>query len=168
MTPTLLSLGANLNPTPERFAEALDRLGELGRITAVSGLYETAPMYVEDQPVFINLAAILEANTGPLGLISAIKRIEQEIGRTPRERNHPREIDIDIVAYGSLRLHSEASRMLILPHPRTPERRFVLEPTFEIAPNWNLPGQGDIKSLLQAPEVQAQHVIRIGDAPISL
>ncbi len=168
MTPTLLSLGANLNPTPERFAEALDRLGELGRISAVSGMYETAPMYLEDQPVFINLSAILETERGPICLIQSIKRIEQEIGRTPRERNGPREIDIDIVAYGSLILRSQGQRALELPHPRTPERRFVLEPSHEIAPFWNLPGLGDIKSLLESPEVQAQEVKRIADAPISL
>lgn len=117
-------------------------------------------MYVEDQPAFVNACGALSTSEGPFQLLTHLKRLELEIGRLQRDRNGPREIDIDLIAYGSLQLRSDRLRV---PHPRLIERRFVLQPLFDFAPDLVLPGLGIVRELLVATEGQADHVRRLTD-----
>ena len=149
----------------EFISAALLRLKDVVGIMAVSGIYESDPMYVSDQPPFLNGVVTGRTELGPFKFLEIIKQIERETGRKERERNGPREIDLDLVLYGSLILRSER---LEVPHPRLAERRFVLEPLSELEPSWNVPGQGLVSDLVNEPLVRMQTLERIGDATISI
>lgn len=166
MTRCVISLGSNLDG--ERQVEAaMARLADAFSDVVFSGLYSTAPMYQEDQPDFVNAIALVSCPSGPIQLFRNLKRWERELGRRPRERNGPREIDLDIVAFGRLRLRSDNPELQI-PHPRAAERRFVLEPLSEISPAFVLSGLGTVQSLLTRPELKSQSLIRMRDAQISI
>lgn len=141
----LVAFGANVGDPRGQILRALDCLAEIGRVQRVSRLYGSAPMYQTEQPPFVNGAALLETDLGPFRLLYALKAIEVTLGRQVRARNDPREIDLDLVAFGQLSLRSDD---LTLPHPRLGERRFVLEPLAEIAPQFWIPGLGRPAELL--------------------
>jgi len=101
-------------------------------VVRVSNTYETAPVGVTDQAWFLNLAAEIETVLGPLELLDRVKEIEETVGRVARQRWGPREIDIDIILWGSSALDSDR---LCLPHAAFRERLFVLAPLAEIAPD---------------------------------
>lgn len=166
MTPVAISLGSNLGDRLAHLRSALVRIQKLGKIQAVSRPYETEPMYYFDQPAFLNAGAIVNVAHGPLELLQELKRIEKDVGRMPRERNGPREIDLDLVSYGVAKYtySFEGETLLTLPHPRAFERRFVLEPLFEIDPNLLLPGFGTVSELLLSTEVRTSHVQKLSDA----
>lgn len=166
MTPCVLSLGSNLGGE-SMIERACGRLSRFLRVDRVSGLYATAPMYLEDQPEFTNAACLVSTDRGPIALFHLIKDIEEGLGRQVRERNGPREIDIDLIAYGSLRFLSNAPELRI-PHPRLAERRFVLEPLHEIAPTLHLPGLGTVESLRENLALQSQGLRRIRDAKVPI
>jgi 2-amino-4-hydroxy-6-hydroxymethyldihydropteridine diphosphokinase len=185
MTPVYIGLGSNLGDRLGRIQEAVDLLGERLELRAVSPLYETAPMYVEDQPPFLNGVLSAATRLGPLEVLRLLKETEARVGRLPRERYGPREIDLDLVAYGKARYEfkdeGEATEGLggheapahtpagvVLPHPPTAERRFVLQPLFDVAPDLVLPGIGSVKSLLNATLSQAESVMLVTDAVLSL
>jgi 2-amino-4-hydroxy-6-hydroxymethyldihydropteridine diphosphokinase len=123
-------------------------------------------MYVEDQPPFLNAAVACSTTLSPRAVLTTLKRLEQEIGRAPRERNGPREIDLDLVAYGQLSYQytEEGILKLTVPHQAMAERRFVLQPLSDIAPNSVIPGLGSVASLLARTEHQRDHVITLSDA----
>jgi 2-amino-4-hydroxy-6-hydroxymethyldihydropteridine diphosphokinase len=132
-----IALGSNL---PSRFGdtaanlrEALHRLEDLGRISAVSSFHLTDPVGNIQQPPFLNAAALLETQRPPLDLLRGLLAIEQAMGRdrTTAQHKGPRMIDLDLLLYGGLVLNDPD---LILPHPAMHERRFVLAPLAEIAP----------------------------------
>ncbi|MCW5941139.1 MAG: 2-amino-4-hydroxy-6-hydroxymethyldihydropteridine diphosphokinase [Fimbriimonadaceae bacterium] len=156
MTPVAIALGSNLGDRLAHLREAVSLLGQAICLERVSLAYETPPMYVEDQPPYLNAAVTGETDLGPLALIAFLKSTEHRIGRTPHQRFGPREIDLDLIAYGRLRIRSRGSIPLHVPHPRLPERRFVLEPLAEIAPGLGLPGLGSVSELLGSPTVRAQ------------
>jgi 2-amino-4-hydroxy-6-hydroxymethyldihydropteridine diphosphokinase len=145
-------------------ARAIQRLRpSLGELT-ISPLYETAPMYVEDQPPFFNGALVAQTDLGPLTLLRLLKQTESAVGRSVGERNGPREIDLDLVLYGSLKLESRGGEhALLVPHPRLPERRFVLQPLFDLKPDLMVVGAGTVAQLLSATEHQASTVRRYSD-----
>jgi 2-amino-4-hydroxy-6-hydroxymethyldihydropteridine diphosphokinase len=149
MTPgadfVLLSLGANLGNREQTLRTAAELLGKVLAEAACSSLYETDPVGYTDQPPFVNCAVRgLYAGT-PEELFLYCKQIETRLGRRPRARWHEREIDIDIVVFGSLHLQSD---ILQIPHPRAFERAFVLVPAAEIAPEAEVPGLGPVAELL--------------------
>lgn len=129
MTRAAIGLGSNLGNSGQTLAHAVRRLGEFGRVAAVSSLYRTEPWGVEDQPPFLNAAAIIETAVAPHQLLAALKRLEIELGREPSYRWGPRAIDLDILYYGS---ESVDEPELQIPHPRLTERAFALEPLAEI------------------------------------
>ena len=104
-------------------------------------------MYELDQPRFLN--AVVEAQTelSPEALLDAVKEIERQLGRKPRSRNGPREIDIDILMYGAKQLDSPE---LTLPHPRMQERPFVLVPLMELTGD-RCSSSGDLM-MVEGPE----------------
>ncbi len=121
-------------------------------------------MYVADQPPFLNAALCGISHDGPLLLLRKLKDLEQELGRTPRERNGPREIDIDLLAYGSLKYRFAGGLRLTVPHPRVVERRFVLQPLADLAFDFHLPGLGTVRELLIQTNDQAADVVRLDHA----
>jgi 2-amino-4-hydroxy-6-hydroxymethyldihydropteridine diphosphokinase len=128
-----LSLGSNLGDRMGNLRAAIDRLGALGQVTAVSSFYETEPVEYIQQPWFVNCAVALETEKMPKQLLAGVLKIERDMGRrrTADRRKGPRPIDIDILLFGSAII---ASPDLQVPHPAMHERRFVLQPLAEIAP----------------------------------
>ena len=157
----------------DRLALIKDAVVELQALLGavkVSPLYETAPMYVTDQPPFLNGMAFAQTSLGPLEVLRVLKRIEVRVGRLPRQRFGPREIDLDLICYGSLQYtyrdkcpQSPGSSDLTIPHPRLNERRFVLQPLSDLCPNLELPGLGCVKELLSATKDQEPSVLRVSD-----
>lgn len=138
-----IALGSNLaSPFGDREAnlrEVVRRLGELGKVKAVSSFYDTEPVGYQDQPRFLNGAVVLETSLAPLELMRALLEIEQAMGRARTIVNGPRVIDLDLLLYGD-RVMNTAE--LTLPHPEMQERRFVLAPLHEIAGEWTHPVLG--------------------------
>ena len=128
-----LSLGSNRGEREVFLRRAFDRLRDHPRIDdiAVSGIYESAPLYLSDQPDFLNIAVECAANIEPFSLLKLVARIEKELGRKRVIRNGPRVIDIDILFFGDQVIRSPE---LEIPHPRMQERRFVLQPLAELCP----------------------------------
>ena len=106
-------------------------------VIAVSSLYRTPPWGKTDQPDFINAAAEIRTSLEPRALLALCLDAEHELKRVRQERWGPRIVDIDILAFGD-RMIREAG--LEIPHPRIPERAFVLVPLAEIAPELEDPG----------------------------
>ncbi|HEX4154431.1 MAG TPA: 2-amino-4-hydroxy-6-hydroxymethyldihydropteridine diphosphokinase [Acidobacteriaceae bacterium] len=147
-----IALGSNLSSRfgapADNLHEALRRLASLGRVTAVSSFHETEPVGYADQPRFLNAAALLETKRSPLDLLHGLLTIEQAMGRdrTSAPPKGPRMIDLDLLLYqesedpetptGSIVLNDPE---LTLPHPALHERRFVLAPLAEIAPQMQHP-----------------------------
>ncbi len=144
-TITAIGLGANLPSvagTPaETIAAAMERLAEYGRVAARSGFYRTAPVGYVDQPAFVNAAVLLETELRPLPLLEALLEIERSFGRdrAAGPPKGPRTLDLDLLLYDDIVLDEPA---LTLPHPAMHERRFVLAPLAEIAPEWRHPVLG--------------------------
>jgi 2-amino-4-hydroxy-6-hydroxymethyldihydropteridine diphosphokinase len=126
-----LSLGSNLGDREANLRAAIDKLKELGKVVAVSSFYETEPVEVTAQPWFLNCAVKFDTEKMPRQLISAILALEQCMGRQRKQQKGPRTIDIDILFFGSSIIEIPS---LTVPHPHLHERRFVLEPLAEIAP----------------------------------
>lgn len=126
-----LSLGSNLGQREEHLREAQARLGPVGRVVKISSFYETEAVEFTDQPWFLNCAVEIETTMDAEQLMAAILRIEQEMGRRRVQKKGPRLIDIDILLFGD---EVVCSNELTIPHPAMQERRFVLEPLAEIAP----------------------------------
>ncbi len=126
-----LSLGSNVGDREAQLQSAVARLAEIGRVMAVSSFYETEPVEFTHQPWFLNCAVALETGQTPQQLMASILRIEQEMGRRRAQKKGPRTIDIDILLFDDTVLDSSE---VTIPHPALHERRFVLEPLAEIAP----------------------------------
>ena len=126
-----LSLGSNVGDREAHLRDATVRLGTAGRVVAVSSFYETEPVEFIQQPWFLNCVAALETSQTPRQLMTSLLHIEQEMGRTRVRKKGPRTIDIDILLLDNEQIVSEE---LIIPHPAMQQRRFVLEPLAELAP----------------------------------
>lgn len=135
-----IALGSNLGDREVYLAQARERISAADlRVLRVSSIYETAPRDVEDQPWFLNQVIECETDLFPRQLLARLKKIEREMGRKRGMAKGPREIDLDILFYGDAVVRAPE---LEIPHPRLMERRFVLEPLEEIAPEKRHPGTG--------------------------
>ena len=142
MATVYIGLGSNLGDREATIRAAVDRLRAHPQIkvTAESSLIETAPVGgPAGQPTFLNGAAALETDLEPDALLDVLKGIERDLGRRPRTRWGPREIDLDVLLYGDRVI--ETARLTV-PHPRLAQRRFVLAPLSEIAPDARDPVTG--------------------------
>jgi len=126
-----LSLGSNVGDRMAHLREAVTRLSSVGRVIGVSPIYETEPVDFTGQPWFLNCAAALETGKTPQQLMAGIIAIETDMGRRRVQKKGPRLIDIDILLFDDVIIDAPE---LIIPHPAMHERRFVLEPLAEIAP----------------------------------
>jgi 2-amino-4-hydroxy-6-hydroxymethyldihydropteridine diphosphokinase len=134
-----LSLGSNVGEREDRLGQAISLLErENVTVAARSSVYETEPQDIPNQPWFLNLAVECRTTLMPLQLMKLLLRIEKEIGRVRRAnlRRGPRPIDIDILLFAEAVIDLP---QLTIPHPRMLQRRFVLEPLLEIAPNLRHP-----------------------------
>ena len=133
MTRVAVGLGSNLGDRVAHLDYAVLRLQSFIRELKMSRYYETAPMGADGpQPLFLNAAAVGVTALPPKALLDAMLGVEQERGRTRPRPLAPRTLDLDLVLFGNL-IVEEAG--LVIPHPRFRERRFVLEPLAEIAPD---------------------------------
>lgn len=126
-----LSLGSNLGDREIHLRDARARLQTEGRVVSVSSLYETEPVEFTDQAWFLNCALALETDETPEQLMAAILIIEREMGRQRIQKKGPRIVDIDILLFSGRIIDSPE---LTIPHPAMHQRRFVLQPLAEIAP----------------------------------
>lgn len=140
-------LGSNVGDRLAHLHRAIEMLDRVGEAVAESSLYETAPVG-PDQPRYLNLAVVVEWPGSVAEALAAAKRIEAELGRQPRGRWMPREIDVDVLLAGH---GPHAGAGLRVPHPRLAERAFALVPLAEIAPRWMHPEAGrSVAELLAA------------------
>ena len=126
-----LSLGSNLGNREHQLRDAIARLESRGRILCVSSLYETEPVDVADQAWFLNCVVSMETTIDAQELMTALLGIEHDMGRKRTQNKGPRTIDIDILLFSEEIIDLLG---LTVPHPAMHERRFVLEPLAEIAP----------------------------------
>jgi 2-amino-4-hydroxy-6-hydroxymethyldihydropteridine diphosphokinase len=128
-----LGLGSNVGNREQMLQTAIDGLHspEL-RIQRASSVYETEPQGRRNQRWFLNLVAEAETDLFPRQLLGRIAKIEQQLGRRRMLANGPRTIDIDLLFFGNSIVETQD---LTIPHPRFAERRFVLAPMVELAPD---------------------------------
>jgi 2-amino-4-hydroxy-6-hydroxymethyldihydropteridine diphosphokinase len=127
-----IGIGANLGDRIATLRTAVQRLGDLGEVTRVSSLYETAPVGYEAQPAFLNAVVELRTTLDAKRLIHALLDIEASLGRTRSFRNAPRTLDLDLLLLDDTVVATDDAQV---PHPRLQERAFVLTPLVEIAPD---------------------------------
>jgi 2-amino-4-hydroxy-6-hydroxymethyldihydropteridine diphosphokinase len=160
----LVAIGGNL-PGPhgeqplamcQAAAEALRSLPGL-RLLALSRWYRTAPVPPSGQPDYLNGVARLQGRADPAWLLARLHAIESAAGRQRGEINAARTLDLDIIAMGGLVRDSPDP---VLPHPRAYERRFVLQPLRDVAPDWVHPRLGlGVDELLAALPPQQVGVV---------
>jgi len=133
---TYLSLGSNLGDRAGNLRAAIEKLSGFGEIVAVSSFYETEPVELTNQPWFVNCAVALETEQVPEAFLGELLALEQSMGRRRTQKKGPRTIDIDILLFGDAIIETAG---LSIPHPAMHQRRFVLVPMAEIAPEQRHP-----------------------------
>ncbi len=148
----VIGLGANIPSVygaPEDTIRAsLKLLEERGIIIeAVSAFYHSAPVPISSDPWFCNAVARVNTTFSPDELLTVLLEVEELCGRVRGEKNAPRTLDLDLLAYEDV---VSASKTLTLPHPRLHERAFVLKPLVDIDPAWQHPVlKQSVKTLLE-------------------
>jgi len=158
MKTVYLGLGSNVGDRARNIQTALEKLAAPDlRVLRVSSLYETEPVGFTAQRWFLNLAAEAETDLFPMQLLARIAKTEQALGRVRTVPNGPRTLDIDILLYGRAVVRSTK---LEIPHPRMGERRFVLAPLAELAPELRHPvTHRTIKAMLETAPAQTIRLI---------
>jgi 2-amino-4-hydroxy-6-hydroxymethyldihydropteridine diphosphokinase len=140
ITPVAIALGSNVGDRRAHLDFAVSNLRALLTNVRVSRYYDTVPVGVSGpQALFLNGAAVGETTLSARALLETLLAIEEKGGRERPYANAPRTLDLDLVLFGDLVLDEPD---LIVPHPRFRERRFVLAPLAEIAPDLRDPGSG--------------------------
>lgn len=154
--PAFVALGANLGDAAQAVRAAIAALEALpeGKLAAASSLYTTAPVD-SSGPDYVNAVVRLETGLTAPGLLHALQQIEADAGRTRPWRHAPRTLDLDLLLYGSAKIHSP---QLEVPHPRMLERAFVLVPLAEIAP--------DLVGPEPLARVSSQAISRLQPSPV--
>ena len=160
-----IGLGSNLGARETYLVRAIAELRATSGVIlhACSSVLETEPVGVTDQPKFLNAVLELRTSVEPGALLKTLRSIEQRLGRVKRERWREREIDLDILYFGSRTIDRDG---LKIPHPEIANRKFVLAPLAELAPDFIDPMRTlSIRSLLeQCPDqtrIQPRNDIRL-------
>jgi 2-amino-4-hydroxy-6-hydroxymethyldihydropteridine diphosphokinase len=146
-TPAYVGIGSNLESPEEQVGSAIRLLRELplGRLIAVSGLYQSAPLCQHEQPDFINAVAALVTQNEVYEFLQQLQELEERQGRIRNgERWEARVLDLDLLAFGGRVLTDDR---LTLPHPGIAVRNFVLLPWQEITPQYMVPGLASVGEL---------------------
>src|SRR5262249_37944608 len=137
MKTVYLALGSNLGDRESNLQRAIDLIPTAGIVlTRASPVYETKPMYLTDQALFLNLVVEGQTDSYPRLMLRKLQHIERMLGRKRIVANGPRTIDIDIVLFGRFVVNAPE---LVIPHPRIAERQFVLAPLADLAPDLRHP-----------------------------
>ena len=142
----VIALGSNLGNRELNIDSAIAELAKIIEITHLSTNHETNPVGGPEQPKYLNAILIAETQLDPQELLISMLEIENKLGRKREIHWGPRTIDLDLIVVGD---EVVVSDVLVLPHPRAHERKFVLEPWLEIDPTAQIPGLGLVESLLQ-------------------
>ncbi|NOZ09104.1 MAG: 2-amino-4-hydroxy-6-hydroxymethyldihydropteridine diphosphokinase [FCB group bacterium] len=137
---SFLGVGSNTGDRSGHIITAIEKLSASDEIQVLqtSPVYETPPLYNTEQRKFLNCVIHIETILPPFKLLQLLKKIESEAGRkTAQPRNSPRPLDLDILTYENLIIRHET---LQLPHPGLSERKFVLQPWADIAPEFQVAG----------------------------
>ena len=156
MPTTIIALGSNIEPRLEYLKKAVKQISELGKVVRISSIYESKPVGFSSKTDFYNAVLIIETEKTPIEILQELKKIEKKIGRKEKidDVYESREIDLDIIGYEQQVIINEK---LTVPHPSFRERRFVLEPLFEIYPKWRDPiTQNNISELLDKTKDKSQ------------
>jgi 2-amino-4-hydroxy-6-hydroxymethyldihydropteridine diphosphokinase len=160
----VIGLGGNLPSHGDRspcrtLAAALATLaGEGIGVAARSAWYRSEPVPPSDQPWYVNAVAVLQTERDPFALLAAMQRVELQFGRVRGARNAARTVDLDLLDHDGREIDSKT---LVLPHPRLHQRRFVLLPLAELAPQWRHPRFGLTAAELLAGLTERQRVCRL-------
>ena len=148
MTRVAIALGSNLGDREQYLRSAIAALQPSIQHVRVSTFHDTAPVGVGPQPTFLNATAVGETSLTARALLDTLLAIERDLGRERPFPGAPRTLDLDLILYDEAIIDEAPS--LIVPHPRFRERRFVLEPLAEIAPDWRDPITGQtVEELLR-------------------
>lgn len=149
-----LALGSNVGDREGHLRHAIEGLREALRVLAVSRFLETDPVGGPPQGRYLNAAVVVEGDLDPRGLLALARKLEGGAGRVRGAvRWAPRPLDVDLLLVNGLVVKEPD---LEIPHPRMHERRFVLEPLAEIAPDWVVPGLGrTVRRLLEDLSLRA-------------
>ena len=142
----VIALGSNLGNRELNIDSAIAELAKIIEITHLSTNHETDPVGGPEQPKYLNAVLIAETQLDPHELLISMLEIENKLGRKREIHWGPRTIDLDLIVVGD---EVVVSDVLVLPHPRAHERKFVLEPWLEIDPIAQIPGFGLVESILQ-------------------
>ena len=140
MTRVAIALGSNLGDRDGYLRSAIAALHPSIENLRVSTFHDTAPVGVGPQPTFLNATAVGETSLSARAVLGTLLAVERDLGRERPFPGAPRTLDLDLILYGDAIIDEAPS--LIVPHPRFRERRFVLEPLSEIAPDWRDPVTG--------------------------
>jgi 2-amino-4-hydroxy-6-hydroxymethyldihydropteridine diphosphokinase len=140
VTRVAVALGSNLGDREGYLHSAVAALALSIHDLRVSTFHDTAPVGVGAQPIFLNAAAVGETSLSAQALLDTLLGVEQDLGRERPFPGAARTLDLDLILYGDAVI--DEGPTLIVPHPRFRERRFVLEPLSEIAPDWRDPVTG--------------------------
>ena len=163
MKTVYLGLGSNVGDRQAMLQAAIDQLQAPDlSIVRASSAYETEPMDVPGQPWFLNLVIEAQTDLFPMQLLARIGKIEQRLGRRRTLPKGPRSIDIDILLYGNFVIQTSS---LVIPHERLAQRRFVLAPLVELAPDLRDPRtRRSMRELLGA--ISGQTVRKVDFHPV--
>ncbi len=157
------NLAGNLDCPASQVVRAFQSIDNLAKTKLIkqSSLYKSAPVgyktvQLKSVPDFINAVVEVSTQLSPESLLDALLNIESEAGRKRPFANAPRELDLDLLLYDDITMHTEK---LTLPHPRMFERAFVLLPLAEISPNLTSANDESIVKLVQAFKNQSIHKI---------
>lgn len=162
MDAVFISVGSNVGDRESNLHEAFSMAREFMQGLRVSRIYQTAPLYVEDQPPFLNAVMMGGTDLRPFALLERLHHVENALGRDRKNeiRRGPRTLDMDLILYGDLVLSAPA---LTVPHPGVRERAFVLVPLLDLEPDARDPLSGRMyRELMES--VGGQDVAPFGGA----
>lgn len=158
-----LSLGSNLGDRESNLAGAITALTTYHEIIELNSasFYNSLPLFKSDQPDFLNTVVAYETDFSAFELFDACRNVEKLLGRPDeREKNAPRTIDIDILTYSNSFLETE---QLTIPHPDLANRKFVLVPWTELAPDFTVPVFNlkvtELLNLCPDPSIVTKHAL---------